>query len=481
METMSTDEAPLVTAVRLSGPQRLDVENPAAFGTIVGWCRPARIDDLDRCIEAAADAQHAWALLPGADRWQLLAAAADNVPPTAPLERTLVGETGKVRAEARAELEMCLPLVRSYRRLAAEWDGGAPVEGSRGRSSHVYHDPHGVVGVIAPWNAPVTLSLAKVVPALLAGNSVVLLVSPTAPLAVLHLIAQLSRRLPGGVLQALTGEGAALGQHLVAHRLVRMIAFTGSTATGRVIAAAAAPMLKNLCLELGGNDPAVILDDRSIDGPLIDGLAAGALTNAGQICVAVKRVYVPARLARQLREGLEAALDRVVVGDGMDPATTMGPVHTAAQRERLRTWLAGAAAEGARVTRHGTMNADPATGAYILPRLVSAVSPDAPIVSEEQFGPVLPLVEYSDLEEAIMMANASEFGLCSSVWTDDPVRGSTVARRISAGTTLVNAHTLSAVDGRAPFGGMRQSGIGREGGHESLAAFSEAHTITVRA
>jgi aldehyde dehydrogenase len=131
------------------------------------------------------------------------------------------------------------------------------------------------------------------------------------------------------------------------------------------------------------------------------------------------------------------------------------------------------------VTRHGTMNADPA--AFILPRLVSAVSPDAPIVSEEQFGPVLPLVEYSDLEEAIMMANASEFGLCSSAWTDNPGRGSTVARRISAGTMLVDAHTLSAVDGRTPFGGMRQSGTGREGGRESLAALSEAHTITVRA
>ena len=242
----------------------------------------------------------------------------------------------------------------------------------------------------------------------------------------------------------------------------------------------AAATVKNVTLELGGNDAALILDDAEIDEALCGNLVSGAFTTTGQLCFGVKRVYAPRAKAEQLADGLCAILDQYTVGNGLEPGVSMGPLNNRAQRDFVVELLADAEARGGAVRRCGEMAGDPARGWFLSPAVVTGLDDSARLVAEEQFGPALPVLGYDSLDEAIDRVNAGEFGLASSIWTADEDRGAGLARRIQAGTTFVNNHGLFAIDLNGPFGGVKQSGLGRELAWPGLAAYTEPHTVSTR-
>jgi acyl-CoA reductase-like NAD-dependent aldehyde dehydrogenase len=238
--------------------------------------------------------------------------------------------------------------------------------------------------------------------------------------------------------------------------------------------------VKNLTLELGGNDAALILEDAVVDEALCGNIVSGAFTTTGQLCFGIKRVYAPRAVAEELAEGLAAILDQYTVGNGLEPGVSMGPLNNRAQRDFVAELIDDAQARGGNVRRCGEMAGDPERGWFLSPAVVTGLDDSARLVAEEQFGPALPVLAYDSLDEAIDRVNASEFGLASSIWTADEDRATRLARRIAAGTTFVNNHGLFAVDLNGPFGGVKQSGVGRELAVPGLAAYTEPHTVSTR-
>jgi len=285
---------------------------------------------------------------------------------------------------------------------------------------------------------------------------------------------------PSSLLAVLTGPGSTVGRRLLEHPLVRKVSLTGSTETGREAAAVAGQTVKNVTLELGGNDAALLLDDVEIDETLCGNLVSGAFTTTGQLCFGIKRVYAPRAKAEQLADGLGDILDQYTVGNGLEPGVSMGPLNNRAQRDFVAGLVADAEARGGTVRRCGEMQGDPERGWFLSPAVVTGLDDSARLVAEEQFGPALPVLAYDSLDEAIDCVNASEFGLASSIWTADEDRAVGLARRIQAGSTFVNNHGLFAVDLNGPFGGVKQSGLGRELALPGLAAYTETHTVSTR-
>jgi acyl-CoA reductase-like NAD-dependent aldehyde dehydrogenase len=300
------------------------------------------------------------------------------------------------------------------------------------------------------------------------------------PLTVVRAIEAIADLFPSGLVAAVTGPGATVGRRLLEHPLVRKVSLTGSTETGREAAGVAGRTVKNLTLELGGNDAALVLPDCEIDEALCGNLVAGAFTTSGQLCFGIKRVYVARSRARELADGLCAILDQYVIGNGLEPGTSMGPLNNGPQRDFVAELVAEAVASGGVARPCGEMAGDPERGWFLSPTIVTGLDDSARLVSEEQFGPALPVLAYDSVDEAIDRVNATEFGLCSSIWTVDEDRAVGLARRIQAGTTFVNNHGLFALDLNGPFGGVKQSGVGRELALPGLAAYTEPHTISTR-
>jgi acyl-CoA reductase-like NAD-dependent aldehyde dehydrogenase len=300
------------------------------------------------------------------------------------------------------------------------------------------------------------------------------------PLSTLQAFAALADHFPPGLVNVLTGADAEVSAPLMSHPGIRKISLTGSTATGRLAASAAATTLKNVTLELGGNDAALLLDDVTVDDNLIAGLIGSAFATSGQVCVAIKRVYVPRHLMDAVVDGLVAELEQAVVGNGLAPETTMGPLTTQRQREIITDLLTSAETAGAKVRRCGELAEGTERGYFLRPAIVTDTPEAHPLVRQEQFGPALPVQPYDDLDQAIELVNATELGLTSSVWTSDVERGAQTARRIEAGTVHVNNHGLFAMDPRVCFGGVKQSGLGREMGVEGLLAYTEQRVVNTR-
>jgi acyl-CoA reductase-like NAD-dependent aldehyde dehydrogenase len=337
----------------------------------------------------------------------------------------------------------------------------------------VIRKPVGPVAAITPWNFPLGTAIAKLAPALAAGCTVVLKPSPLTPLACLR-FGELTREIfPPGVLSILSG-GNELGARMTEHPIPRQVSFTGSVATGKKISIAAAPDLKRVTLELGGNDPAILLDDVDIEA-MAGSIFANAFSNCGQVCVAIKRVYVPEHLYGQVVDALAARAEAAAVGDGAKAGTEVGPLASTMQRDRVVELVDDAVAHGARVAVGGHKMDGP--GNFFQPTVLAGLDDDFRIVSEEQFGPALPVLSYRDLDDVIERANRTHFGLGASVWTSDPDRGAGVARQLDAGTAWVNTHQ-SAVPGQ-PFGGVKWSGIGVEGGPWGLIGFTDIQAIYV--
>ncbi len=445
------------------------VVNPAT-GQVFAEAPECSREQLDEAMAAAHAAWGGWRR-DEAQRRAALQGCAEaiqkNVETLAPL---LTREQGKPLAKAAEEVVGAAVWFRYTAGLEIPVEVVADTEQSR---IEVRRRPLGVVGAITPWNFPLLLGVWKIAPALLAGNTLVLKPSPFTPLTSLRLGEILRDVLPPGVLNVVSG-GDALGAWITSHPAVRKISFTGSVETGKKVAAAAAPDLKRVTLELGGNDPAIVLEDAD-PKTVAPGLFAGAFENCGQVCSAIKRVYVPERLYRPLVAELEALARKLVVGDGSAEGTQMGPLNNRPQLERVRSLLEDARAHGATVTEGG--QSLPAGGFFQAPSIVSGVSDGVRLVDEEQFGPALPVVPYARLEDALERANATHFGLSGSVWSADAARATEVAGALECGTAWVNQHL--AIVPNAPFGGAKWSGIGVENGPWGLLGFTELQTVNV--
>jgi acyl-CoA reductase-like NAD-dependent aldehyde dehydrogenase len=333
--------------------------------------------------------------------------------------------------------------------------------------AEVVRRPMGVVAAITPWNFPIVLASWKIGPALLAGNTMVLKPSPFTPRSTLLMGEILNEVLPPGVLNVVSG-GDELGQWMTAHPTPRKVSFTGSVATGKHVNASAAPDLKRVTLELGGNDPAILLDD--VDpGEIAEKLYAGAFDNCGQVCSAIKRVYVPEALHDDVVDALSARVAAAKVGDGMDPDSDLGPVQNLPQYERVSELVAEALDGGASAATGGAPIDGP--GYFFQPTVLTGAAEGTRIVDEEQFGPALPVIPYRDIDDVVDRANATTYGLSGSVWSADVERAGAVAERLECGTAWVNAHV--ALGPHQPFGGFKWSGLGVENGPWGLAGFTE--------
>jgi acyl-CoA reductase-like NAD-dependent aldehyde dehydrogenase len=420
---------------------------------------------VDEAMAAAAAAQRSWATTPDAERRRVMEAAADAVAPhTGELGALLSAEQGKPVAHAVAEAEMVVGSLRYYAGLDLDPE---PLQDDDGARVVVERIPIGVVAAIAPWNYPLLMAVWKVAPALRAGNAVVLKPSPFTPLATLRLGEILAPVLPPGLVNVVSGDGD-VGALMVEHDVPGKVSFTGSTRTGRLVAAAAARDLKRLTLELGGNDPAIVLDDVDLAG-VAKRLFWSAFTNNGHACVAVKRVYAPRSRYDEVVEALAACADAARVGPGTEPRVQLGPVSNRPQLDRVEGLVAEAVASGGRIAAGGGRRGE--RGFFHDPTIVAGPDERSALVAEEQFGPVLPVLAYDDVDDAVARANDTRYGLGASVWSSDVERGEAVAARLQAGTVWVNEHGKQRPD--QPIGGLRWSGLGVENGPRGLDAYAD--------
>ncbi|MFG1667831.1 aldehyde dehydrogenase [Streptomyces sp. Y7] len=337
----------------------------------------------------------------------------------------------------------------------------------------VRREPLGVVAALVPWNYPQALAMMKVAPALAAGCTVVLKPAlETALDANIMAEAAAAAGLPAGVLNVVPG-GVEAGEALVAHPGVDKVSFTGSTATGRIIGATAGRLLRPVTLELGGKSAAVILEDADIDTAVAD-LARVSFPNNGQTCTANTRVLAPAHRYTEVLDAITDMARSMTVGDPLDPATAIGPVVSARQRERIEGYITTGRGEGARLTTGGGRPAGLDRGWFLQPTVFGDASNDMVIAREEIFGPVIAVIPFRDEDEAVALANDSEYGLAGSVWTADTERGTALARRIRTGTVGINGYRM---DNAAPFGGYKASGLGRENGVEGLLAYFQVKSV----
>ncbi|MFC8386374.1 aldehyde dehydrogenase [Nocardia sp. NPDC057272] len=341
-------------------------------------------------------------------------------------------------------------------------------------STEVRKEPLGVVGAIVPWNFPQTLAFFKLAPALAAGCTVVMKPSSETVLdAMMIAEAALAAELPAGVLNIVPGAGRTAGAHLVAHPGVDKVAFTGSTDAGRTIAETCGRLLKPVTLELGGKSAAIILDDADL-ATTLQGLFPVSLMNQGQSCYICTRILAPRSRYNEIVDGLSDMVRSLRIGDPLDRSTMIGPVATARQREIVEGYIAKGVAEGGRITVGGSRPAGFDRGFYVEPTVFADVSNDATIAREEIFGPVLAVIPFDDDEDALRLANDSDYGLGGTVWTSDLDRGTALARRVKTGSIGVNGYTM---DHGAPFGGVKDSGLGRELGPEGLAAYQQYKSV----
>jgi acyl-CoA reductase-like NAD-dependent aldehyde dehydrogenase len=452
----------------LPAERTFDVINPAT-GEVFAQAPDIQSHQLDEVFAAAERAYRTWRTDDDARRAALHRAANAIEANVATLAPVLTAEQGKPLAEATREFLGAAVWLRYY----ADLD--LPREVIRDDSEgfeEVVRRPLGVVSAIAPWNFPITLAMWKIAPALRAGNTLVVKPSPYTPLATLALGEVLRGVLPDGVLNVVAGL-EPLGAAMVSHPVPRKVSFTGSTAVGKKVALAAAPDLKRLTLELGGNDPAVILDDVDVEA-IAPTLFWNAFANNGQICVAVKRVYAHESIQPRLVEALGELARSVRVGDGFADGVRLGPVNNRPQFDHVAGLVADATARGARIVAGG--QALPGTGYFYPPTVLDGVDDSYRVVAEEQFGPVLPVLSFRDEDDVVRRANDSQYGLTASVWSSDIEHAARLAERIDSGQVAINQHARGMLP-HLPFGGHKWSGIGVENGPWGLYGFTELQVI----
>ncbi|WP_031465645.1 aldehyde dehydrogenase family protein [Sciscionella sediminilitoris] len=440
-----------------------------ATGEIVGHAPEHTPEDLDRAVRSARAAQPGWAALGHRERARLLEAAADAVDASAEaLAELITLEQGKPLSGPGSRFEA--GAVSGWLRATAAIPlGTEPIEAS---GATIDYQPVGLVGAIGPWNWPAMIATWQFAPALRMGNAVVMKPSEHTPLSVLAVAELVNRVLPEGVFTVLSG-GRELGAALTGNPAFGKLMFTGSTRTGKAIVAASAGHLPRLTLELGGNDPGIVLPDVDPEA-IAEDLFWGAFLNTGQTCACLKRLYVHEDVYEAVVGALANVADKASMGPGIEEHNTLGPLTTREQFRIVDRLVEQAKASGARVVTGAEPDRD-APGNFYPATLIADIDPEQPLVLEEQFGPALPIVRYTDLDEAIGMANALDTGLGASVWSADPGRAREIATRIQAGTVWVNQH--GTVDPMIPFGGVKGSGYGLEFGVEGLKAVAVPRVI----
>lgn len=462
-----TDYRLLIDGRLVEGDLSMEVINPATE-EVLAVCPRASERQLDAAVAAAKGAFPAWAARPVAERRAMLVALADALAAKAPdFARLLTQEQGKPLAEATAEIAYTEYFIRQQAELEPS---GRVIEDSEGRRVELRRKPLGVVGAIIPWNFPILLIAFKLPLALLAGNTMVIKPAPTTPLTSLRFGELCAGIFPAGVVNVVT-DCNDLGARLASHPDVAKVSFTGSTETGRKVMAGAASSLKRLTLELGGNDAAIVLPDVDVERTAREVYAA-AFMNAGQVCLAIKRVYVHADIYDQMCAALARLADEAVVDDGLTQGAQMGPLQNKAQFEKIKGFLAGARADGM-VIAGGAVEERP--GYFLRPTIVRDIADGARLVDEEQFGPILPVIRFTDAEDALARANASPWGLGGSVWSADRERAYALARGMETGMVWINKHLDFGP--HIPFGGAKQSGFGVEFGEEGLAEVTQIQVI----
>jgi acyl-CoA reductase-like NAD-dependent aldehyde dehydrogenase len=453
----------------VAGAGRFGVINPST-GEVFAEAPDASRAQLDDAMASSQAALRPWQGDIEQRRKALRDAAAAIKAKAAELAPILVREQGKPMKDAFGEVIGAAVWFEYTASLQIPVEVLADTPENR---IEVRRRPLGVVAAITPWNYPLLLAVWKIAPALLAGNTVVIKPSPFTPLTTLALGALLRDVLPPGVLNVVAG-GDGLGAWMTSHPVPRKISFTGSTETGKKVAAAAAPDLKRLTLELGGNDAAIVLDDVAVDA-VAEKLIAGAFMNCGQVCSAIKRVYVPEKLYSPLVDRLATLAQGIKVGDGFTEGVQMGPLNNKPQFERVSMLVEEAKKSGARIATGGAPVGG--KGYFYQPTIVADVAEGVRLVDEEQFGPALPVIPYRSVEDAVERANRTTYGLSGSVWSNSPERGLEVASQLECGTAWVNQHL--ALVPFAPFGGAKWSGIGVENGTWGLLGFTEIQTVNV--
>jgi acyl-CoA reductase-like NAD-dependent aldehyde dehydrogenase len=465
------DAASLLAVIQPATGGR-QIQDPAT-GETVGRVAEPGVAELDAVIESAVAAQPSWAALGHDKRRALLRRAADVVEANAEaLAELLSREQGKPLngPNARFEVGACAAWLRATASFELEPETIVEEDGSY---AQLFYRPLGVVGAIGPWNWPMMISTWQLAPALRMGNTVVMKPSEYTPLSVLALVEVLNTVLPADVLAVVPG-GPAVGKRLAEHPDIAKVMFTGSTATGKAIIRSSADTVKRLTMELGGNDAGIVLPDADPQA-IAEDLFWGAFINTGQTCAALKRLYVHDDLYDQVCEALTALARSIPMGVGLNENNLLGPLQNKAQFDIVSRLVEAARDVGARILIGGNPKVDE-PGYFYPATLVADIDNDNPLVAEEQFGPALPIIKYSTVDEAIRMANALDVGLGASVWSSDPAQARKVAARIEAGTVWINKH--GAVDPRVPFGGVKQSGYGLEFGVEGLKHLGAPQVIT---
>ncbi|MEC3957753.1 aldehyde dehydrogenase family protein [Nocardia sp. CDC153] len=448
---------------------RIDRENPARPRELVGSVPITPPEAVDVIAREADRRFREWSRTPLLARLELLWAAAGAMDAqVGELAVLLARETGKPVADCRGEISFAAVYLRWLCDRAEAVFAPTEVDDRQGRMA-LTPRPYGVVAAITPWNAPIILSMLKLGPALAAGNTVLLKPSPLAPLTVSRVAALLPET-------TVVHGGPDLVHALIADPRVGKVAFTGGEAAGRAIAAAAGQALKPQVLELGGNDPAIFLDDFALTPDDYERLVLASFATSGQVCMAAKRLYVPQRREAEFLDAYLAAAQRILrVGDPLDETVTMGPVVSRAAADRVTALISDAAARGGRII---TLAKSPGgEGYFVDPILACGLPDDAALVATEQFGPAVPLLTYRDEAEVLSRANDSDLGLGASVWSADEDRAFAFAARVEAGFTFVNTHNRTGMSLRAPFGGIKRSGYGREYADEGLREYTQTTVV----
>ncbi|MHA7820927.1 MAG: aldehyde dehydrogenase family protein [Erythrobacter sp.] len=469
---MATQYKNLINGKLIETGEWLDVVNPANE-EVIGQVPACGAEQLDSAVIAAREAFKSWKKTSFEERQAACMAISGAIKENADeLYRLLTSEQGKPHEQAKGEIYGAAGMSAAQATLKLE---EVVNEDSEQRLSRTRRVPVGVVGGIVPWNFPVMMAVQKIVPALMSGCTIILKPSPFTPLTTLKIAELIADKVPAGTVNIITGEDS-LGPLITAHPGIDKITFTGSTATGKKIMEGASADLKRITLELGGNDASIVLPDANVE-KIAEQLFWASFSNAGQICVAAKRIYIHEDIYDKLSAAIAEYAKTVVVGDGAQQGTGVGPIQNKKQYERVLELIQDAKDNGYKFLTGG--DKDPSgTGYYVPITILDNPPEDARIVAEEQFGPVMPLMKFSTEEEAIARANASDYGLAGAVWTANPDKGVEIAEQLETGTVWVNEYLhLSPF---APFGGHKQSGFGAEYGLDGLKEFTYPQVITVK-
>ena len=483
-------DAPVTTGNYVDGVARpaeggrtYSLFNPARPDELVGHAALSSVNDVDAAVRAAHAAYPAWSQTSYAERAAKLNQVAEYL------------ESGQDDVDQRARLfcrEHCKPIKEThlevsrlgdrFRMTAAYADRLARYEIEHGPpfDTIITRQPRGVAMLSVPWNWPLSILGAKLPQALMAGNTVVVKPSELSVLAPSLTLQKIAEMFPPGVINIVTGDATEIGDSLVGHPLVRFVNFTGSVRIGKHVMKVAADQMTPVTLELGGNDAAIVCADARLDETAFMNMYLGTFMSSGQICMALKRLYVHRSRYDEVIEGLAAVCNRMVVGDGLLPYTNMGPVNNAKQLRVVKGMIEQARSAGAEIRECGQVPDEELYRKGFFQRPALVINPDQSldIVSAEQFGPALPVMPFDSEDEAIRRANDSRYGLCSSVWTEDRDRALSIARQLEAGYTYLNNHGPTAQDFRGPFGGFKDSGFGRNLGYEGIVQFQGYHSIS---